>query len=358
MAAVIVDKALFTLAVNSFRGAFGYTRGTAIMDARLEPAAGLSWLLWGEGLLNDHAAATVALACSDEYEFPSLLGEVATDRSQEHWARERHTWEAGEGPGRAAGPGEVNKVTFKTADGMLCSVQEYRPGQPGHSERVWQGTLGPDAVVFVNHPACASQRAAYQPGFWTGNQALPRVAQWRDALVAVHRLPDGDWMGYTHAHFPAFSFDEYELREDAEGRTWAFARKGDGYLALCAAQGTELIRSGPSAYRELRSYGGENVWLCQMGRAATDRSFSRFKKAVLAAEVDLQGLSARWRTVRGDEIAFGWQGPLTVNGREQPLSGFPHYETPYCRAELGEDRMDVQFGDWILRLEFDPAQGE
>jgi hypothetical protein len=296
-------------------------------------------------LLNDHVAAPVALACSDAYEFPSLLREIATDRSQDIWARERHTGEAG----------EVNKVAFKTADGMLCSVQGHAPD---HEGRTWQATLGPDAIVFANHPACASQRAAYRPGFWTGNRALPRVAQWRDALIAVHRLPDDDWMGYTHAYFPTFAFDAYELQKGANGLTWAFAQKGDGYLALGAAQGIELIRHGPSAYRELRSHGGENVWFCQMGRAATDRSFSRFKKAVLAAQIDLQALGARWRTVRGDELVFGWQGLLTVNGQERPLSGFPHYENPYCVAGLGADSMDIQFGDWILRLDFDLAQGE
>jgi len=42
----------------------------------------------------------------------------------------------------------------------------------------------------------------------------------------------------------------------------AFARKGDGYLALMASTGLEQVISGLDAYRELRSYGQDTVWLC------------------------------------------------------------------------------------------------
>ena len=65
------------------------------------------------------------------------------------------------------------------------------------------------------------------------------MAQWRDVLIALHRLPDDDWLGYTHAHFPIAVFDEQVIR-----RGWAFARQGDGYLALTASGGLTLVR-GP-----------------------------------------------------------------------------------------------------------------
>jgi len=126
---------------------------------------------------------------------------------------------------------------------MLSSAQDYFPGEPGRAEHIWQATLGPDAVVFVNHPVCLSQKRAYQPNYWRGNGVLPRVAQWKDLLIALYRLPDDDWLGYTHAHFPIAALDEYALREG-----WAFARKGEGYLALKASQGFTLVKSGNSAY--------------------------------------------------------------------------------------------------------------
>ena len=96
--------------------------------------------------------------------------------------------------------------------------------------------MGPDAVVFVNHPPCMSKEGSHRPNFWSGNVILPRAAQWKDVMIAVHNIPGDDWMGFTHAYFPAHAFDEYVLREDANGYMWAFAKKNDGYLAITAAQ--------------------------------------------------------------------------------------------------------------------------
>jgi hypothetical protein len=176
---------------------------------------------------------------------------------------------------------------------------------------------------------------------------MPRVAQWKDALIAIHNLPDDDWMGFTHAYFPVYAFDEHALRDG-----WAFARKGDGYLALTAAQGLALTTHGDNAYRELRSYGPRNVWLCHMGRAARDGSFEEFQQAMLALDVRFDELSASCPTLRGETLAFGWQGPLLVNGREEPIAGFKHYESQYCVAELGAAQMEIGFGNQLLRLDF------
>jgi hypothetical protein len=171
-------------------------------------------------------------------------------------------------------------------------------------------------------------------------------------LIAIHKLPDDDWMGFTHAYFPAAAFDEHVLREDANGHTWAFARKGEGYLALTAARGLEFIKRGDSAYRELRSYGQHNVWLCLMGRAALDGGFTDFQNRVLVLDVAFEGLSVRCATLRSETLAFGWEGPLLRNGKEQPITGFKHYENPYCVAELPAEQMEIRYGDQLMRLSF------
>jgi hypothetical protein len=89
-----------------------------------------------------------------------------------------------------------------------------------------------------------------------------------------------------------------------------------------------------------------------MGRAARDGSFEVFQQAVLALDVRFDGLSARCATLRGETLAFGWEGPLLVNGREEPITGFKHYENPYCVADLGAPQMEIRFGDQLLRLNF------
>ena len=368
LAAVLIDKLLFTIAVNSYKGVFGSTHGrtkaSMIASGQLEATSGITRLMWGMGVWNHHIRATVTLACS-KYEPPPLIPAIATDLDQELWARERH--QVSDKPSTY-----VNKATYRTADYMLCSAQDYQPGARGDREHIWQATLGPEAVVFVNHPACMSQSEARRPNFWRGNGVLPRVAQWKDVLVALYRLPDGGKpadMGFTHVYFPTYDLDEYTFQENAQGLRWAFARQGSGYLALAATHGLELLRRGPTAYRELRSYGGQNAWLCMMGRKATDGNWAEFQEAVLALDVEMQAderprphicvgvghppLNVRCSTLRGERLSFDWEGPLLVNGAEQPLSGFKHYDSPYCVTEMGAAEMDIHYGDYTMRLSFE-----
>jgi hypothetical protein len=356
LATVVMDKMLFTMALNSYQGVFGSSHGrtyaSLIKGGRLESTAGIGRLMWGLGVFNHHIMGTVGLACAKDYELLPIIPDIAADLPEEMWNRERHAGELEEACDRATGSWEVNKVTYKTPDYMLCSAQDYHPGEEGYQQHIWQATLGPDAVVFVTHPPCMSEKSSHRPNFWHGNHILPRVAQWKDVLVAVHKLPENDWLGFTHAYFPAYAFDEHALRNDAAGRVWAFARKGEGYLALTAAQGLEFITQGDSAYRELRSHGQHNVWLCHMGRAALDGSFPEFQDRVLTLDVAWEGLSVRCTTLRGQSLAFGWEGPLLVEGKEQPLSGFKHYENPYCVADWPVSQMEIRFGDHLLRLRF------
>jgi hypothetical protein len=353
MAAVILDKLLYTLGLNSFRGVFGSTHGRTyaplIKGGRLESTSGIARLLWGLGSFNDKIKGSVSLACATSYELPPLIAAIATSQIEELWSREQHAGRLDPATDRLTGEWAINKVTYKTPDFMLCSAQDYLPGLRGYQQHLWQATFGPDAVVFVTHPPHLSEESAHRPNFWHGNVILPRVAQWKEALIALHHLPDDDWLGFTHAYFPLHAFDEHTL--DA---TWAFARKGDGYLALTAAGGLTLITQGQSAYCELRSPGLRNIWFLHLGRAASDGSFADFQAQIRALDLTFAEDALHTTTLRGDSLDFGWQGPLLVNECEQPLAGFPHYESPFCVAELGAEGMAIHFRDQQVRLDFSP----
>jgi hypothetical protein len=354
LAAVVMDKLLLTIALNSFKGVFGSTHGRTyapmIKGGLLEPTSPITRLLWGMGVWNQHIRGVVSLACS-EYEMPLVIPDIAVNLAKELWNREQH--------GTDRSGSAVNKVTYRTPDYMLCSAQDYHPGEKGYQQHIWQATLGPAAVAFVTHPPNASEAGAHRPNFWHGNYVLPRVAQWKDALIAVHNLPEDDWMGFTHAYFPVFEFDEYAIDGGAQGTlTWAFARSGNGYLALAAARGLQLTVRGPSAYQELRSYGQQNVWLCLMGREATDGSFQAFQDKVRALDVAVDALDVRCTTHRGQALSFGWQGPLLVDGEEQALAGFKHYESPYCVADLPASEMEVRTDNYMMRLSFEVGEDE
>lgn len=345
MTAVVMDKLFTTIAFNSYNGVLGSTHGRSsapfVKGGFLEPTSGITRLMWGMGIFNHHIFGPVSLACMTKYELPSIVNDISVSIPEEFWSQECHAVNAGQ---------VVNKVTYKTPDSMLCSAQDYYPGEKGRQEHIWQATLGAAATVFVTHPACTSEDDSRQPNFWAGNAILPRVAQWKDVLIGVYDLPEDDWMGFTHAYFPIYAFDEFILREG-----WAFARKGNGYLALTAAQGFDLIQHGHYAFRELRSYEQHNIWLCQMGRAAMDGDFKTFQEKILRLPVTFDDLSVRCTTLRGEKLSFGWQGPFLRDGQEQPLAGFDHYANPYTITPYPCQQMEIQVGEELLRLNFGSA---
>jgi hypothetical protein len=346
LAAVVLDKLLLSVALNSFKGTFGATQGRTggvpVTSGQLQATAGITRLLWGMGVWNRHVMGAVSLACS-EYEMPLIVADVAVNLKNEMWHREHH----------GSAESGVDKVTYRTSSSMLCSAQDYRPGHMGSEEHIWQATLGPDAVVFVNHPAAMTESDGRRPNRWAGNGVLPRVAQYKDTLIAVHNLPEAEegtleQSCMTHAYLPVHEFDEYALRDG-----WCFVRKGSAFLALTAAQGIELVTRGSSNYREVRSYGAQNVWLCHLGLWTEHGDFRTFQRKVLALDLEWGAQSARCTTLRGDQLAFAWEGAFTVNGDEQQLSGFKQYEGPYCDVELGAAEMEVRTADYAMTLHFE-----
>ena len=213
---------------------------------------------------------------------------------------------------------------------MLCSAQDYYPGQDGHQEHIWQATLDHAATVFVTHPASTSEDDARQPNYWAGNAVLPRVAQWKDALIAVYELPKDDWMGFTHAYFPTYAFDEYVVLQG-----WAFARKGDGYLAITASQGISLINERTVCIPGTALLWAQNIWLCHMGRAALDGDFSAFQKKILALEIKYSDGSVRFSTLRGETLSFGWTRPIpTQRSGGAALRLRPLCEHPFAVSNI------------------------
>jgi len=350
MAVVSMDKLLFTLAVNSYRGILGAAQRrvepTDLKGGILQAVSGITRLMWGMGVFNHRNEGYVSLACTQNYELPAIIASAAADFSGELWGREQHAF---------GGPGDgspVNRVTYRSPDGMLASAQDYTPGRPGRQEQVWQATLGPSAVVFTNHPGCSVDEAGMMPGFWTGSACLPRVAQWKNALAAIYNLPADDWMGFTHAYFPTFAFDEYILRGG-----WAFAHKGSGYLAITSSAGIELTSRGAQSFRELRSTAARAVWICHLGRAAQDGDFTAFQEKVLGLPVRYEDHSVTLHTLQGDELMLGDSGPFLVNGVETALDGFPHFENPYTITQLDSSQMDIGYLNDVVRLDFKVSPG-
>ena len=317
MSHAALDDLFLALDQYAFQGvlssAFSRTDAPMATSHRLSDVAGISRLLWGVGVYNRHVAGTVSLTVSS-YEPLEMAYTLASAEADVTWtqtplATERPVWQA-----LLSNQPQLTQALYRTPDVMLDSVSGYRPGEHGVDERLWQATLGPDAVVFVNHPTNLGESSDHLPNRWLGNVSLPAVAQWQETLIAIHALPEDDWLGFTHAYFPAFAFDEIAFEDN-----WVFGKKGEGYVALTASQPLASVRSGPTAYHELRAYGQHTSWICIVGTHTADGTFAAFRKAVLALDVAFGDLDVQMQTLGGEELSFAWGESLRVrNGSGQP----------------------------------------
>ena len=244
---------------------------------------------------------------------------------------------------------EANLSTYRTPDFQLSTAQSFRPGKPGYQQHPWQATLGPQAVIFTTHPGTDDEDGAHtsRPNFWAGNRWLPRAAQHRSVAVIIHHVPADDPRPYSHAWFPRDAFDRVE-----QHGLWTFAQKDSGYAALYASHPTRWTEDGPYAGKELRAESPDVIWICEMGSAALHGSFEAFMDQITAAPVLVDGLNVIYGSPSIGEVRFGWAAPLTVGGEEEPLTGYPRFDTPYVQAPIGEKRYRVIFEGDKMEWEF------
>jgi hypothetical protein len=141
---------------------------------------------------------------------------------------------------------------------------------------------------------------------------------------------------------------------------WVMAAKGNGYVALTATGGVEMVHEGPVAQREVRA-AAESVWLVQMGRAAHDGTFAQFAEKVMALPLSLQESKLYYTSARSESIRFDGQVVLAqafwVDDVAQPLHGFPHLASIYGGvATLPATSVDIQYQEHLMRLDFSAPQ--
>ena len=346
LAAVVLDKLAYLIALQSFLGAWGGSqdaRDPWLPSARLGPLSGVMRLWWGQGAFHADCAATVALACAENYALPEIIAAVGLDRQQDNELRRRDL-HAVRGVESA-----VNRRAYRTGDYLLASA----PGDwaAGEGSVLWQVTLGPDAVISGNRPANSSLYEAWRQNYWRGNACPVRVAQWQDWLAVAYGPSEQGRLPYSHAYFPQAAFDEVRVEAG-----WVMARKGNGYVALTATGGVEVVVAGPTARREVRA-AGESVWIAQMGRAASDGTFADFGQKVLAQPLSLASDGVTMTTLRGQLITFRankrLDDALLVDGEPQRLQEFPHLESIYGgAATLPAESVEIYYQEHRMRLDF------
>lgn len=277
---------------------------------------------------------------------------------------------------------EVNTYTYRTADYLLSTAQDYRKGTLNGQVHAWQATLDTDAIVFTQHPAVpivqsTNWRDDPDPGYWTGEATMPRSAQHLNVAVHLYAplyassypppLDAFRYEPYTHAYFPQDHFDEV-----VQDGPWTFGRRGDGYVALYSYRPTQWITYDPALVAtngmvqpfDLRADGGaDNVWIVECGGRAEAGSFAAFRAAIAASTVSATplprtpvglpgGFDVSYESPSQGRITFGWNAPLTVRGEEVPIAGYPRRDNPWAQTEYGARTTEIAVDGYRIALDF------
>ena len=277
--------------------------------------------------------------------------------------------------------GEAHTYTWRSPDAMLSSVIDHRFGDAMEQSHAWQATLDPEALVFTTHPSNPTPKSLdwrEDSGYWTGTASMPRSAQRGRAAIHIYRpgyvSPTDPLLGplfgyepYTHAFFPQDRFDEVTNI----GHWWC-GRKANGYVALWSERPTEWrsydtateATGGHTLPFDLIAAGGaDNVWVCEVGRAADHGNFAAFVAAVAAAPpvvihdggTDSTLVSVTYASPTEGTLAFSTRGGFSVDGIEAPLRDHPRHSSPWAEQCAEGPWFDIRDGQ--SRLVLDLAAG-
>ncbi|MDX2141643.1 MAG: hypothetical protein SF123_26385 [Chloroflexota bacterium] len=350
MATALLDKLFFMLACQSFRGVLGSTHGrcyvTALKSARVENTSALGRIAWGMGLFNGETRATGLLALARRYRVPDVLQHIGADTERTLVTQARSFAQFRPQFDMRGDTWDVRTLTYRTSDVMLSAALDYRPGEMGIQEHLWQATLGPEAVVFTTYPGNSQEHGNARPNFWAGSARLPRVAMHDRTVICLYQLQPDVGLGISHAYFPTAMFDEWRI----DGQ-WAFARVGSGYIALWGDGHLVLTDSGRHVAQELRSRGAGAAWVCRVGGAAQDGDFAAFQRALMTQPPHADGTDVQWTTPDGAALRFGWEGALTVDNQAQDWDSYPHYANVYTDTPMDAPTMTIAHAGESLTID-------
>jgi hypothetical protein len=290
---------------------------------------------------------------------------------------------------------QVDTYTWRSPDVMLSTAQDWRPGQRGEQDHIWQATFDPDTLVFTQHPrvkVSSADDASDNTSHWTGDGGIPRSAQVENVNISLYNPAyEGDggvgtgsysftYGDYTHAWFPTEHFDEV-VQQDG----WTIARKGDGYIALWSARPTEwrtykegeFTRDLTEDFDLMAPGGPDNAWITEVAQAGDYDSFDDFVSTITATKPVATGIScpenAKCPAPNGGGIrvtydspsqgtlTYSWdaskattdQGPFTQDGKDVELhpDGI-RWDAPYATAEFDDGVYNAELDGATLDLDF------
>lgn len=360
----LLDKTLVTLATNSWHGTHGAAHGRSyvhtLRSSRFEETSPILRLIAGVGTLNDAVLPVTALALARKYDIPDVIRELAGNQPDEWWGRQVYRGELAYERDLLERPYRSDLRIYKTPDMMLSSVQDYRAGLPGLQEHIWGATLGRELQVFVTHPANSDTGSSARPNAWAGHRVLPRVHQFRDALVHMQRFTTTDPEHTTHLWLPIAQTDEHVVMGD-----WILARRGEGYVAVATPGGVRPVFEGETAWQEWLPAKDGSAWVTVVGRTSVDGDFAQWVERIAASTIQWhprgeQDPGVRFAPVDKPVLEVTFDTAFLVNGMPAGLDNGvperePHLHNPAVHAEFGDDVTEVTWAGQSLTLEVGSA---
>ncbi|PDQ36457.1 MAG: hypothetical protein B5766_00800 [Candidatus Lumbricidophila eiseniae] len=363
-AEALLDVMLLTLCANSWQGVHGAPHGRTyvqtLRSARLEETSPLLRVIAGIGTLNAALLPATVLATAERYRIPSIHREVATNIPAEWWATQTFRGNYAFERDLLSRPFGSDVRIWRTPDGMLSSVQDYRQGLPGLQEHIGGAVVGREMQVFVTYPANCNTDSSARPNAWAGQRILPRVRQHRNVMLSFFRFPTDAPDAAAHLWMPLSQSDEWK-----QWGSWLAVRVGSGYVAVATRGGVCAVTTGENAQQEFvprEGFAGEQ-WVTVLGRAAEQAGTTK-KEGFAAFCAGLEepdfGEELRYRSPDGTVLNFGWNTPFLVDGCCPDLgeSGVPvrtpRLVNPAVTLNWGDDHLEAEWNG--ARLIIDLAE--
>jgi hypothetical protein len=349
----LLDKLMLSLASNSWRGIHGAAHGrsytTTLRSSRFEETAPIMWALWGMGALNLAVLPVATLITSKKYVLPPMIVKVAHSLNKTWHGRQVYRGKYRFTSDLLERPYASDLHVWRTADGMLSSVQDYRAGLPGLQEHVWGATLSTEVQVFASYPAAFSHATSVRPNAWAGHLVLPRVRQYENVALAIYALNDQLLPDFTHLWFPTPWMNEF-----VQKGSWIAGRVGDGYIAVASPGGFTPLKSGDTAHQEWIPNGNGALYVTILGDKKEYKDFKTFVRKLNEPTFDEKKLSISWKHKKRFDLS--WSGPFHVDGRSEQLVGGlpevpPRLDNPAVTLKADGEILDATFGKEKLKID-------
>lgn len=347
-AEALLDKVLFSLASNSWRGIHGAAHGrsytTTLRSSRLEETAPIMWALWGMGALNAAVLPVTSLITAKKYQVPAMIAKVGQSLDETWSGQQVYRGKYRFTSDLLERPYGSNLHVYRTADGMLSSVQDYRSGLPGLQEHIWGATLSPEVQVFSSYPAASSHASSVRPNAWAGHLILPRARQHENTLLCIYPIDRALLPNKTHLWFPTPWMDEYEVHG-----SWIVGRVANGFVAVATEGGFSPVEAGDTSHQEWIPKGDGALYVTTLGNSRDHGTFKDFVGSLEEPHFDTRSRSILWRTTEDSALGLSWLGSFTVDGNSTDLN---EDGTPATPNRLHNPATTVKATDQILKASF------